>query len=145
MLFPSYFYYLSDLKPLGRHNALIITKSGDSVLIVEPEWDQLRASRLSCVKNVHGTSDFITDLVKTLRDLKMTGSIGLVGAGNMPDAVIKAIREQTKKVEPADAMVEEVALVKTEKELENIRNLAKMADIGFNAFLEYCPGWHEGI
>ena len=136
MLHPSYFYYLSGLKPLGPNNALIISKSGNVILIIEPDWDHLRASRVSGIKTVRGSVDFVQDLIHYMRDLNITGSVGLAGHSAMPEAVHKAIKEQAK-VESADDIIEEIAKVKTAKEIEHIRKTAKMADEGFKAFLEY--------
>ena len=48
-------------------------------------------------------------------------------------ATVSAVAE----MEPADDIIEEIAGNKTEKDLENVRKTARIADIGFNAFLEY--------
>ena len=62
MAHPSYLYYFSGLKPLGPNNAMIVSKSGNVVLFVEPQWDLIWASRKSWVSDVRSSSDFIKDL-----------------------------------------------------------------------------------
>jgi Xaa-Pro aminopeptidase len=75
MLRPTYFYYIAELRPMGPHNALVISKSGDAVLLVTPQWDEKRASNSSWVKDVRGTSDFLKDL----ENVRKTAEIADIG------------------------------------------------------------------
>ena len=134
VLKPFYFYYFSGFRPMGPNNAVVISKSGDVFLLVEPIWDAGRASRKSWIKDVRGTTDFATDLLAMLKKLGMT-RVGIAGAGEMAYPLYEGICRQVA-VEKADDIVEEIASEKTEKELENIRKTAKIADIGFQAFLK---------
>jgi len=136
MLRPTYFYYIAELRPMGPHNALVISKSGDAVLLVTPKWDVNRVRSSSWVKDVRGTSDFLKDLVEVMRGFGMTGTIGAVAAGEMVEKTYLAV-SAVAEMEPADDIIEEIAGNKTEKDLENVRKTARIADIGFNAFLEY--------
>ena len=136
MLRPTYFYYIAELRPMGPHNALVISKSGDAVLLVTPQWDENRARNSSWVKDVRGTSDFPKDLVDMMRGFGMTGTIGAVAAGEMVEKTYLAV-SAVAKMEPADDIIEEIAGNKTEKDLENVRKTAAIADIGFKTFLEY--------
>ena len=36
MLCPSYFHYFAELRPMGLNNALVISRSGDAIMLVEP-------------------------------------------------------------------------------------------------------------
>ena len=136
MLRPTYFYYFAELRPMGPDNALVISKSGDVVLLVTPEWDGARASQNSWVKDVRSTADFLKDLVAVMRGFGMTRSIGVVAAAEMVEKTYLTVSQEAK-IEPADDIVEEIAGRKTEKELENVRKTAEIADTGFNTFLEY--------
>jgi Xaa-Pro aminopeptidase len=136
VLKPFYFYYFSEFRPMGPNNAVIISKSGDLLLLVEPPWDSLRASQKSWIRNVQGTSHFLEDLRETLRKFNMTGRVGIVGAGEMTSPIYEGIR-QGAAVELVDEIIEEIAKEKTEKELDVIRKTAKIAEIGFKAFLEH--------
>lgn len=136
MLRPSYFHYFSGLKPLGANNAVILAKSGEIVLLVEPEWDIIRASRFSWIKDIKSSSDFVKDLVSSMQKLGLNGSIGLAGAGEMPEPVFLGINRKAKIV-MANDIVEELARTKTDHELEIVRKTARIADEGFKAFMEF--------
>jgi Xaa-Pro aminopeptidase len=48
------------------------------------------------------------------------------------------------RIQPADAIIEEMQLAKTPEEIEQCREAARVADIGFEAFVKYCkPGMRE--
>jgi Xaa-Pro dipeptidase len=134
VLKPFYFYYFSGFRPMGPNNAVVISKTGDAFLLVEPSWDLGRASRKSWIDDVRGTTDFATDLLAMMKKLDMT-TVGIAGASEMAYPLYESICSQTM-VERADDIVEEIASEKTEKELENIRKTARIADIGFQAFLK---------
>jgi Xaa-Pro aminopeptidase len=135
ILRPSYLYYFSEFKPMGLRNAAVISKSGDIGLLVEPKWDEVRASRKSWIRDVRGTSDFLDDLLKTMRQYKIKGPVGVVGSKEMTSDIYLGIEKQAELV-LADDIVEEIAREKTPRELEIVRATSGIADIGFNAFLE---------
>lgn len=136
ILRPSYLQYFAEFKPLGPRNAAIISKSGDVTLLVEPQWDSIRASQNSWIGDVRGSVDFIKDLVDIMRHFKVVGSVGLVGSQEMTQDVYRGIEKEADIV-LADDMVEEMAREKTERELQILKKAARIADIGFEAFLEY--------
>lgn len=136
VLKPFYFYYFTEFRPMGPNNAVIISKSGDLLLLVEPPWDSIRASQKSWIRNIQGTSQFLKDLTETLRKFNMRGTVGMVGAGEMTHPLYVGIRQEAA-IELADDILEEVAKEKTEKELDLIRKTARIAEIGFKAFLEH--------
>lgn len=136
ILRPSYLHYFSEFKPMGPRNAAIISKAGECMLLVEPKWDAIRASRKSWISDVRGTSDFIDDLLMSMRKLGITESVGIVGAKEMTHDVYVGIENQAEIV-LADDIVEEIAREKSEKELEVIRKTGRIADTGFTAFLEH--------
>jgi len=136
MLRPSYFHYFTELKPTGPNSAVIISKSGDVALLVEPPWDSIRASRKSWVSDVRGSQDFAKDLVGIMRGFGISGSVGVSASNIMTEEVYVPISQQAK-IQPADDIIEEIARVKTEKEIEKVRKTARIADIGFKTFLEY--------
>ncbi|MFH1647374.1 MAG: M24 family metallopeptidase, partial [Chloroflexota bacterium] len=136
MLRPSYFHYFAELRPMGRNNALVISKSGDAIMLVEPAWDQARASRKSWVRDVRGTRDFNNDLGSIMTSLGMTGTVGVAGLREMTEAACLTV-SQKAKVQPADDIIEEIARKKTRKEIDSVIKTAQIADIGFKTFLEY--------
>ncbi len=136
MLRPSYFHYFTELRPMGRDQAVVLSRSGDAVLLVEPDWDAARAARKSWISDVRGSADFVKDLIDTLRGLSLTGDVGVAGLDEMTDDLYTAISAESR-IHPGDDIIEEMARVKTKKEIETVKKVAAMADIGFKAFLEH--------
>lgn len=52
ILGPSYLYYFSEFRPMGPHNAAVLSKGGDVVLLVAPPRDALRAANKSWIDDV---------------------------------------------------------------------------------------------
>ncbi|MFC2072866.1 M24 family metallopeptidase [Chloroflexota bacterium] len=136
VLRPSYLHYFSGLRPLGRNNAVIISKSGDVALLIEPPWDLLRASKQSWIEDTRSSSDFVKDLIDIMGQFGIKGSVGIVGSKEMTEDTYASIGKQAS-IELADDIIEEIAREKTKEELDIIRKTARIADIGFNEFLEY--------
>jgi len=136
VLKPFYFYYFTEFRPMGPNNVIILSKKGDVVLLMEPPWDSARASQKSWIRDIRSTSHFLRDLRETLRKLHMTGTVGIAGASEMTYPLYEGIRQEAA-IELAGDILEEIAKEKTEKELDVIRKTAKIAVIGFNAFLEH--------
>ena len=131
---PSYLYYFSGLKALGPNNAMIVSKSGNAALLVEPQWDAARASRKSWVSDVRGSSDFVKDLIGIMHEFKITDSVSVMGSAQMMEDLYVSIEEEAK-VEPADDIIEEIAREKTDREMDAVRKAAEIADVGAKAFL----------
>lgn len=134
---PSYLHYFSEFKPLGPKNTAIISKSGDITLLVEPQWDSIRVSKKSWISDVRGSLNFIKDLTDIMREYKIAGYVGVVGSGEMTQDIYDAINKEAE-VKLADSIVEEIAREKTEKELDIVRKLGRIADVGFKAFFDHC-------
>jgi len=136
ILKPFYLYYFSGFRPLGPNSAVILSKSGDLILLVEPRWDSIRASKESWIRDIRGTSDFSKDLTELLRKFNMTGAVGVIGSGEMTRQLYEGIHQRAS-IALADDIIEEIAKGKTERELDIIRKTANIADIGFKSFLEH--------
>lgn len=136
ILRPSYLHYFAEFHPMGPRNAAIISKSGEVILFIEPPWDSIRASRHTWISAVQGTAEFITDVVHSMRQFKMSSSVGVVGSREMTLHVYAGIEKEAKIV-LADDTVEEMAADKTPRELQVVRKAASIADVGFEAFLEH--------
>jgi len=70
ILGPKPFVYFSEFRPLGPHNAAIISKAGDTVLMVEPEWDAARAKK-ACWMKVYRSRYCLPARLKRLPGLQM--------------------------------------------------------------------------
>ena len=145
ILRPNFLHYFSGCKPLGSRNAAVISKSGEILLLVTPASDAARSSSRSWIKDVRGTSlsAFVNDLKKAIKELRMTGSIGLVGSGEMTTEVYDGVRKVANLV-PADEIIPEIAREKTDAEIEKARKAGRAADAGYEAFVGYArPGITE--
>ena len=134
LLNPSYLHYFAEFRPMGPRNAAVVTKSGEAALLVDPPWDSFRASSKTWIKDVRGGSDFVKDLIGLLRQLKLSGPVGVVASREMTSEVYSAIKKAVD-VQRVDDILEEIAREKTERELELIRKVARIADAGSDAFL----------
>ena len=136
ILRPSYLHYFSEFRPLGPRNAVILSKSGEIALLVEPAWDISRASSKSWIRDVRICSDFLKDLPGTVRQFRINGAIGLAGSKQMTQDVYNCIKKEGELIQ-ADEIIEEIAKEKTDREIDVVRKTAVIADIGSNAFIEH--------
>ena len=143
VLGPSYLHYFAGVRLFGQMSAAVVTKVGDVALLVGPPWDAPRVATKTWISDVRGTSAFPFDVAKTMKDLGISGTVGLVGLREITEEAYNAVAT-VAKIEPAEALIEDIAREKTPEELEQARIAAKIADIGFEAFLEYSrPGQRE--
>jgi len=143
MLRPDHLHYFSGCRPLGPRNAAVVSKSGDVVLLVTPRWDSARSSSRSWIKDVRGTSGFVKDLVRAMKELKLKGSVGLAGSDEMTIDVYEVIKDSAR-ILPADDIIPAMAKEKTEEEIRNARKAGRAADAGYRAFCQYArPGITE--
>lgn len=134
ILRPSYLHYFAEFRPIGPRNAAVVSKTGEVTLMVDPPWDSFRASSKSWIKDVRGTSDFVKDVAALLRRLKASGPIGVVGSKDMTREIYSGIKKEID-LRSADDLIEEIAREKTERELALIRKVARIADVGADAFV----------
>jgi Xaa-Pro dipeptidase len=134
ILRPSYLHYFSEFKPLGPRNAVILSKLGEVALLIEPSWDAIRASRISWIHDVRGSCNFLKDLTRIMGEFKIIGSIGLIGSQEMTRDLYARIKREAKII-IVDEIIEQMAKEKTERELEVVRKIAQIADIGSQAFV----------
>ncbi|OGP67074.1 MAG: hypothetical protein A2169_08130 [Deltaproteobacteria bacterium RBG_13_47_9] len=135
ILRPSYLYYFSEFRPMGSQNAVILSKSGKIVLLIEPPWDAIRASRKSWIHDVRGSAHFLKDLTGVMDELNLSGSVGLVGSKEITQDLYTGIKKAAHFV-AAEEIIEKMAREKTEREIEITRRTARIADIGSNVFLK---------
>lgn len=134
ILRPSYLHYFAEFRPMGPRNAAVVSKSGQAALLVEPAWDSFRASSKSWIKHVQGGSDFLEDLTGILKKLNITGPVGVVGSQDMTRDIYSGLQKAIE-VKIADDVIEEMAKEKTEREIELVRKVSRIADTGSEAFV----------
>jgi Xaa-Pro dipeptidase len=136
ILRPSYLHYFAGFRPLGPRNAAVVSRTGEIKLLVDPPWDAPRAKEKSWIEDVKGTADFVNDLVSAMREFGISGSVGLIGSREMTRVVYEAVAGQARIV-AADDIIEELAREKSPRELEVVKETARIADAGFQAFLDH--------
>ena len=136
ILGPKYLYYFAEFRPLGPNNAAVVSKSGDAVLLVEPNWDAKRAGQQSWIEDVRGTSDFSKDLIDLMNALNLNNKVGVVASGEMTEKIYSEI-ENVTRIEPADDVITEMAGNKTDKDIAIARKAGRITDVGFEAFLKH--------
>jgi Xaa-Pro aminopeptidase len=99
-----------------------------------PEWDVPRAQSQTWFTDVRGSTEFSKDLVNVMRELKISGKVGVAGITEMAEEVYEAIASVSSIV-PAEDIIEDLAAQKTLPELDLAREAARIADIGFQTFL----------
>ncbi|MBI5446399.1 MAG: aminopeptidase P family protein [Deltaproteobacteria bacterium] len=143
ILSPSYLHYFSEVRPLGPRSAAVVSGSGRVALLVEPAWDAARVAEKSWISDVRGTRDFAADLPGLLRELGVSGPVGLAGSKEITEPLYAAA-SSAAELRPADGLIEELAREKSAKELEVIHEAARIADVGFQAFYDAArPGLRE--
>jgi Xaa-Pro dipeptidase len=143
ILSPSYFHYFAGFRAVGPNNAAVLTRSGKEALLVEPPWDTMRCAKKTWIKDVRGTQSFLADLLSTIKEFGLTGKVGIAGSKEMTGEIYSALAE-VAKVEPADDIIEKMYLRKTQEEISQGRTAARIADAGFEVFLEQSrPGVRE--
>jgi Xaa-Pro aminopeptidase len=141
ILRPSYLHYFSGFKPMGPRNAAVVSNSGDAALLVEPLWDADRASRESWIPEIYGSGDLMADLHSVVEKMGISGPVGVAGSKEMTADVYTALGAFVD-IQPADDILEQIARIKSQHEIEVVKKVAQMADIGFCAFQNYA---REGI
>ena len=135
ILGPKYIYYFAEFRPLGSRNAVVITKDGLALALVEPAWDAGRVQMETWIDDVRGTAQLVTDLGRVMDAANMTGRVGIVGAEEMTEDVFAGI-EQKADLEMADDIVTTMAARKTPEDIAKAEKAGRIADIGFMTLLQ---------
>jgi Xaa-Pro dipeptidase len=129
----SYLRYFAEFPPMGSHNAAVISPSGDTVLVVTPEWDVHRVKMHTWIEDVRGATEFTAAMSEALRRLAVKGRVGLAGGREMPFPLYSSLAKLVA-VDDADDLVEVIAREKSAEERALIARAAAAADAGFEAF-----------
>ncbi len=143
ILRPNFFHYFSGCKPLGSKNAAIISRRGDIALLVTPRWDSFRFLAKTWIKDVRGSSVFIEDLSKIIKEFRLKGRIGISGWEEMSIEVYEVIQNMGE-VLLADDVITEMARIKTDEDISKAKKAAKAAEAGYEALIKFVkPGITE--
>ena len=143
ILRPAYFYYFTGVRPLDGKSAVVVSKSGQVVLLMESSCGIGRVAGKTWISDIRDSVDFTCDLPSIMRELKIDSSVGIAGIKEISTDVYDKI-SQIAVARTAENIVEALASDKSEHELAIVRRTAKIADRGFHVFLESIrPGIRE--
>jgi len=74
------------------------------------------------------------DIPAVMRELGIAGNVGIAGRVEMPADVFDVVSAAAKPV-AAESLVEEIAIQRTPEELDVVREVARIADLGVNALI----------
>lgn len=142
MLQPGHLFYVTWVRPAGA-SAAIVTCDGRARFLVQPPWDAARAASRTWIEDVRPTDNLACDLSAAVRELCPSGRLLGAGLASMPHDLYSAL-EVCVSPGPGNELVEHIAREKSPSERDAVRELARIADLGFQAMLKYGqPGIRE--
>jgi len=144
--------YVSNYWPIFERAACFIPRKGDAILACAPEgenyaremsvWEDVRnVKEFACV-SVPEEIDYplaeFSSLKETIGDTLTGGKrLGLVGTGDVPSPILERMKESTDGLEvvQSDAIVQDLRIIKTEAEIECLREAGRVACIGYEKLM----------
>jgi Xaa-Pro dipeptidase len=135
---------LAGFKALGPA-AVLLRPDGTSQLIVTPAWDAERAGEIAPNAHVIGTDDLVQEIVLQIgREGAMNKAIGVAGLRFLPSSIADRITDAFPSGKLADKLVFDAARTKTDDEIANARQAARIAELGYQHLIEIArPGISE--
>jgi Xaa-Pro aminopeptidase len=150
--------YVSGFWPIFERGACFIPRQGEPVVVGAPEGEKY--AREMCVwPDVRNVKDFacvsvpeeidyplarFSSFQEVLRETLGGGSrLGLVGGWDLPEPILTRIRRAMEGVEivPADAILHELRLIKSEAEIACLREAGRLACLGYEQLIAHSvPG-----
>ena len=116
---------------------------GDSTLIVTPAWDAERAGECCASKRVIGATDVVECLQNELGKVA-SSAIGVAGLRFLPCSIADRVSAALPASQSADTLVFDAARKKTDEEIANAREAARIAELGYRYMLRIAkPGMSE--
>lgn len=132
---------LTGFKALGPVAALL-DRDGAVTLVVTPPWDAVRAIEMCPGVDVTPAEDVI-DGVRAALD-GTAAAVGVAGLCATPYAIAKRFIDLFPRAQIADAVILDPARSKTETELADAREAARIAELGLQHLLDIArPGMSE--
>ena len=129
-----FLHYVANFRVLGKDACVVLPLNGDPIMYLSQAWDEQRAHEDSWIKNIVVAREGMLKLAGE-QAAKCGGNIGLVGAELLPQHHRAALDDVLNGRKPDNAfdLLDGVAKVKTDWEIEILRECASFADIGFIA------------
>ena len=129
-----FLHYVANFRVLGKDACVVLPLDGAPTMYLSQAWDERRAQEDSWIKNIVVAREGMLKLAGE-QAAKCGGNIGLVGAELLPRHHRIALDDVLtgRKLDNAFDLLDGVAKVKTDWEVEILRECASFADIGFIA------------
>ncbi|MCY7288560.1 MAG: Xaa-Pro peptidase family protein [Cryobacterium sp.] len=137
--------YLPASPPLwsGRaHAALVISADGPAILCVSAMEVEVDV----CCDDVRHSGDFLATLIGAVRDLGLSGRVGLCGGDTLPWDLGTALFSELQELDvmPADELLGTLRRIKSPAELDAVRRSAQVGRQAMTALLSAVrPGTRE--
>jgi Xaa-Pro aminopeptidase len=123
---------MAGFKSLGPI-AVVLRPDGAMDMIVTPAWDAERAKDSCPNARVSGGKDIVDGLLSTIGQAK---AVGIAGLRAVPMQIAGRITPALPTAVSADAIVFEAARTKTDEEIVNAREAARIAELGHRHLLD---------
>jgi Xaa-Pro aminopeptidase len=130
---------LAGFKALGP-SAVVLDRDGARQLIVTPQWEAERAAEDCPDVRVTGVADVVDGIVAA----GGKGTVALAGLPFAPWHMTKRLNAALHGAKAADKIIFDAASAKTDDEIANAREAARIAELGYQHMLEIVrPGISE--
>ena len=130
-------HYVSNLRVQDEDACVVIPFSGEPTLFMSSKWDLARAKKESWTKKIEVVPEHMMAAAGE-EAAKYGKKIGVVGTEQMPHIYYSDLKGAAGGSELTNStmLLNTVAMIKTQWELEIVRKCAKLADAGFLAEIE---------
>lgn len=140
---PNPVFVLSRFKSLGPA-AVLLSREGETTLIVTPAWDAERAAECCPGAGIIGADDLVDALATALGGAAASGAVGLAGLPFTRWEIASRVAAALPRASTADDIVFDAAATKTDDEIANAREATRIAELGYQRMLEIArPGMSE--
>jgi len=130
-------WYVSGLRQVGPHMAVLIPAEGEPVAVVTPAWDAVRAGRKTGLPDLIAVEPdgFLAAVKAAAERLGLGEGRVAVAGGVQPRIVSEAWPGMFRHVEPGDRLVSDLSRIRDEWSLACVRRGAAIAEQGFDFIL----------
>jgi len=135
---------LTGFKAIGAA-AAVLYRDGSTALIVTPAWDAERAAQACPDTNVVGADDVVEGLFALIgRDWSWADDVGMAGLASLPSGMASRVMATPRHARRCDEVVFDAARTKTDREIAQAREAARIAELGYARLLQIAgPGMTE--
>jgi Xaa-Pro aminopeptidase len=139
--------YLSNYNNPIYGILIIFPRMGEPKLLAPSPLQEYWSKRLSWIKDIESSPSFQKGLVANLRAMGLSGGrLGIVNSKIMPAEIYLDLIQHCRDATVLDAweLLEEVRMVKSDAEIELVRNSARLAELSFETAVRILkPGMTE--